>query len=80
MNKKLTQSSVGLGDYIRVIRLEKGYSQSQMANILEISQNAYCLLENGQTKFHLDRIIQISRVFELSPQEFLDGYFNESNR
>jgi len=80
MKDKLTQSSVALGDYIRLIRLEKGYSQYQMANVIGISQNAYCLLENGQTKFSLDRIIEISSVFELSPQEFLDGYFNENNR
>jgi len=62
------------------MRLGKGYSQYQIANLLAISQNSYCLLENGQTKFSLDRIIEIAAVFELSPQEFLGGYFNEIDR
>lgn len=69
---------MSLGDYIRKIRIENGYSQYDMANALEISQNSYCLLENGRTKFMLDRIIQIAAVFELSPKEFLEGYFNQN--
>lgn len=76
MKNKLTQNSVVLGDYVRIKRLEKGYSQYHMANILGISQNSYCLLENGQTKFSLDRIIEIASIFEFSPQEFLEDYFN----
>ncbi|MNL32841.1 Helix-turn-helix domain protein [compost metagenome] len=76
MKDKLTHNSVALGDYIRTVRLEKGYSQYHMANLLDISQNSYCLLENGQTKASLDRIIQIAEVFQLSPQGFLEGYFN----
>jgi len=76
MKDKLTPNSIALGDYVRIMRLERGYSQYHMANLLEISQNSYCLLENGQTKFSLDRIITISVIFELSPQEFLVGYFN----
>jgi len=62
------------------MRLEKGYSQYHMANILDISQNSYCLLENGQTKFSLDRMIQIAVIFELTPQEFLGRYFNNIDR
>jgi len=77
MKNKLTHNSIALGDYIRVIRLEKGYSQYHMADALDISQNSYCLLENGQTKASLDRIIQIAAIFKLSPQGFLEGYFNK---
>ncbi|MNX93824.1 Helix-turn-helix domain protein [compost metagenome] len=80
MKDKLTHNSVALGDYIRTVRLEKGYSQYHMANLLDISQNSYCLLENGQTKASLDRIIQIAEVFQLSPQGFLEGYFNLIDR
>lgn len=80
MKNKLTHSSIVLGDYIRTIRLEKRYSQYYMADILGISQNSYCLLENGQTKASLDRVIQIAAIFKLSPQEFLEGYFNEIDR
>ena len=72
--------SVGLGDYVRIIRLRKGYSQYYMANALDISQNSYCLLENGQTKFALDRIIQIAIIFDLSPQKFLEDFFKRMDK
>lgn len=80
MKDKLTQSSVKLGDYIRKMRLKKEYSQYYMAHLLKVSQNSYCLLENGQIKFSWDRIIQIAAVFELSTREFLEGYFNGNDR
>ncbi|SMC64744.1 helix-turn-helix domain-containing protein [Pedobacter africanus] len=80
MKNKLTYSSITLGDYIRKIRLEKGYSQYYMADALDISQNSYCLLENGQTKASLDRIIQVALIFKLSPLGFLEGYFNQIDR
>jgi len=76
MKNRLTHNSITLGDYIRAMRLEKGYSQYHMADALDISQNSYCLLENGQTKASLDRIVQLATVFKLSPREFLEGYFN----
>jgi transcriptional regulator with XRE-family HTH domain len=77
MNASINATAVSLGNYIRKLRLHKGYSQYFMANALTISQNAYCLLENGQTKFNFERLIQIAEIFELIPMEFLNGYFNE---
>ena len=80
MGKKNTYSSVSLGDYIRKIRMDRGYSQYYMADFLGISQNSYCMLENGYTKFAIDRVVQIADIFKLSPQEFLDGYFSSMDR
>ena len=76
MNDTIDSTAVSLGDYIRKLRIEKGYSQYFMAYALDISQNAYCLLENGQTKFNFDRLLQIAIIFELEPMDFLNGYFN----
>jgi transcriptional regulator with XRE-family HTH domain len=75
MKNKRIHSSNTLGNYIRIMRVKRGYSQYYIANVLEISQNSYCLLENGQTRFSLDRIIQIAEIFELSPLDFISGYF-----
>ncbi|MBE9598997.1 helix-turn-helix domain-containing protein [Pedobacter sp. MC2016-24] len=76
MNITIDTTSVSLGNYIRKIRIDKGYSQYFMAHALAISQNSYCLLENGQTKFNFDRLLQIAIIFKLEPQDFLNGYFN----
>jgi transcriptional regulator with XRE-family HTH domain len=75
MDGTINMTSASLGDYIRKLRISRGYSQYFMANALTISQNAYCLLENGQTKFNFERLIRIAEIFNLVPMEFLNGYF-----
>lgn len=69
--------TIGVGDYVRKIRLSIGYTQYDMADALAISQNAYCLLENGQTKFSFERLVQVAIIMGLNPLEFIKGYFNE---
>ena len=41
---------------LRGKRIEKGYSQADLAKLLDISTNAYNLKENGKTKFTLTEI------------------------
>jgi len=45
----------GIRERIRAIRIEKGYSQDYMADMLKISQNAYHKLEKGYTRIHLEK-------------------------
>jgi len=53
---------------IRIARLEKEYSQENMADLLGISQCAYSNLENGKTKLGINCLIKISIIlgFQLS--------------
>lgn len=75
MREQLIINSATIGDYVRKLRQQNGYSQYFMANAINISQNAYCLLENGRTNMHVERIVQIAEVFKLETQEFFTGYF-----
>jgi len=75
MREQLTINSTSMGDYIRTLRQQKKYSQYFMANAIDISQNSYCLLENGRTNLNVERIVQIAAVFQLQAEEFFDGYF-----
>ncbi len=50
---------------IRIARLEKEYSQENMAEFLGISQCAYSNLENGKTKLGLKCLRKISRILDL---------------
>ncbi|MDQ8005180.1 MAG: helix-turn-helix transcriptional regulator [Pedobacter sp.] len=43
-------------NYVRKVRRDKELSQLCMANLMNISQNAYCLIENGHTKITLAHI------------------------
>lgn len=56
---------------IRIGRLSKGYSQSYMAHLLDISQKAYCDIERGNTKLSLERFIDICMILELKHEEIV---------
>jgi transcriptional regulator with XRE-family HTH domain len=78
MNKQVILSSRDMGDYIRKIRIRKAYSQYFMANAMKISQNAYCLIENGQTKITLEHLNAIIYTFDLTCSQFLYNYFEDN--
>jgi transcriptional regulator with XRE-family HTH domain len=50
---------------IRIARLEKEYSQENMAELLGISQCAYSNLENGKTKLGLKCLLNIAEILGL---------------
>lgn len=76
-NSEITSTS--FGNYIRKIRIKRKYSQYFMAHALEISQNSYCLLENGNTKFNLERIAELALIFEVDLHCFILDYLKESD-
>lgn len=57
---------------IRKQREAKGYTQENVADNLEISQKAYCDIENGINKLSLERFIKISEFLETDPIDLLD--------
>ena len=63
----------GIRERIKIIRIEKGYSQDYMAYMLNISQNAYHKLEKGHTRIHLEKFIDIAEILEVNFSELLKG-------
>tara|TARA_R110002074_G_scaffold75458_3_gene172506 strand:- start:733 stop:960 length:228 start_codon:yes stop_codon:yes gene_type:complete len=55
---------------IRSIRLEKQISQNEISKRLNISQNAYCKMEQGKTKLDLYRFVQINNILEFDFYKF----------
>jgi transcriptional regulator with XRE-family HTH domain len=60
-------------DRIKKIRIEKGYSQEYMAEMLDISQNAYHKLERGHTRINLQKFLEIARILEIEVTELING-------
>lgn len=60
-----------LGEYIRIQRIKKGYSQEYMAYMLGISQAAYSKIESGKTVMTLPRLYQIAKELDLDMNEML---------
>lgn len=57
---------------LKQLRKSKGITQTQMAELLHKSQNAYSLLESGQSKIDAAIIPAICQVFNITPNEFFD--------
>ena len=62
--KKKTNKSVGQN--IRTIRHQRGWSQEDVANRLGISIPAFSKIETGVTDINLSRLEQIANIYEVS--------------
>lgn len=56
---------------IRLRRLQQGYSQENMADLLNLSTTAYGDIERGKTELTLTRLGQIAAALHCSPLELL---------
>ena len=62
------------GDFLKEKRLEKGYSQAKVAELLGISQQRYSLYELGKRAPGLSFIVDVGIILGFKPGEFLDNY------
>jgi len=58
---------------IKKIREYRNYTQQYMADSLELSQNAYCKIENGTTKLTIDRLETIANILDVPVESILSS-------
>lgn len=76
------------GEKLKNIREEKGYSQAEVAKLLNISRVSYFNWENGKTKpnqknlNHLSRLLGVEETYFVSEYDIVDTYskLNKDNR
>jgi transcriptional regulator with XRE-family HTH domain len=56
---------------IKTIRERKNLTQEFVANQLGMSQNNYSNIENGTVKLTIDRLIEISKILDVSAEELI---------
>ena len=56
---------------IRNIRVDRGYTQKQIAEILGISQNTYSQYEVGVLNYPVDAVVKLSRFYGVSTDYLL---------
>ena len=61
---------------LKILREINNYTQEYVATILDISQNAYSLIEKGTTKVTLDRIETLAELYKVTPSELVS--FNDN--
>lgn len=53
------------------LRLKAGYSQEDVADLLEISLNSYRKIERGKTRLISNRLEDIAKVYNITTQDLL---------
>jgi transcriptional regulator with XRE-family HTH domain len=60
-----------IGTKIHDLRKQKGWSQEQVADSLQISQSAYARIERGESNSWATHLESISNLFEIAPEELV---------
>ncbi|WKV13451.1 helix-turn-helix domain-containing protein [Marivirga harenae] len=68
---------MSIGDYIRNIRLKKGYSQQFIADRIGISQSKFNRIENGKSDILLNDLFQICQILRLNYIDLLQSIQSE---
>ena len=58
---------------IKKLRRDKGFTQPQMAERLNIAQSAYARLEQGETNSWAKYFEDLLHIFEITPEKFFEG-------
>ena len=58
---------------IKKLRTEKGFTQPQMAEKLNIDQSTYARLEQGETNSWAQHLEKLLNIFEVTPEKFFEG-------
>lgn len=62
---------------IKLLRISKGMTQTQVSKNLFISQRAYSDVENGKTKLDIERLEMIAKIFEINISYFFESDISE---
>ncbi|MEI6238430.1 MAG: type II toxin-antitoxin system antitoxin SocA domain-containing protein [bacterium] len=58
---------------IKEFRLEKGFSQERVANVIGVSRPTYTAIEAGKQELSADEIQQLAKFYSISVDELLSG-------
>ena len=62
---------------LEALRHEKGYTQEELARLVNISQPSYCAYERGVNMPHKNTQIQLAKVLGVTVNELMNGETEE---
>ena len=64
---------MGFSERLQTLRKEKGLSQEQLAELLNVSRQAVSKWESGQTYPEIDKLIKLSDLFNITVDDLIKG-------
>lgn len=65
---------MSVNEILKKERTERGYTQKEIADILNISRVAYTLYENGKNTPTTDNILRLAELYNVSTDYLLGRY------
>lgn len=63
---------------LKQVRVEHGYSQEQIADVLGVARNSYTMMESGSRGISADKLVKLANFYRCSTDELLGSqYFYE---
>ena len=69
----------GIGQRIRALRKRFGYTQQQMAEMLDLTTEHYRSMENGRRGVTSETLRRLKRIFNVTADYLLDGSCEEND-
>ena len=70
-NAKDKQYLLRIGDNIRTVRRQRGYSQEEFADIAGFSRSYYTEIETGKRNISVLNLIKILKALKVDPNEII---------
>lgn len=67
----INKGGIKIGSKLRKLRMDKGYKQEYMAEVLEISQKTYSNMENDKSSISLDTLKKIAEEYNIDLMELI---------
>ena len=64
---------IGIGKRIQIRRKQQGYTQEQLAEMMNVSIQMISNLERGNKAIRIDNLINLSRILDISTDYILTG-------
>ena len=72
IEKGITLDKKILGKQLKQIRIDRGFSQEKLSEMIDISPRQMCVIENGNSLPSLDTFIKIAQTLHFDINEFFD--------
>ena len=59
-------------DYLKELRLSAGYTQQEIADVLQIDRSTYAYYESGKTEPNMQKLRKIANLYGLSSDDLIE--------
>lgn len=66
------------GEKLKELRVKKGISQEELSELLDVSRQSISRYENGTSQPDFEKLVQLSKYFEVSTDYLLDNRIEEA--